>query len=90
MSAVCYDVEIEPKTQSLQGESPTDEDAPLDVRADGFLLISGRSSGQVGDLAEPRSCEIFGTTNMGLAILSPDPYGTTMLAKRSLYELPSA
>ena len=37
MSDVCYDVEIEPKLQSLQGESfvnnstSTDEDARLDV-----------------------------------------------------------
>ena len=36
MSEVCYDVETEPKPQSLQGESPTDEDAPLDVKADGL------------------------------------------------------
>ena len=34
--------------------------------------------------------EIFGTTVVGLAILSQDPHGTTMLAKRCLYELPSA
>ena len=33
--------------------------------------------------------EIFGTTDVGLAILSQDPHGTTMLAKRCLYELPS-
>ena len=36
MSEVCYDVATEPKPQSLQGESPTDEDAPLDVKADGL------------------------------------------------------
>ena len=42
MSEVCYDVEIEPKLQSLQGESfvnkstTTDEDARLDVKAYGL------------------------------------------------------
>ena len=43
MSEVCFDVEIEPKLQSLQGESfgnnstATDEDARLDVKAKGLL-----------------------------------------------------
>ena len=42
MSEVCYDVEIEPKLQSLQGESfvnnstKTDESARLDVKANGL------------------------------------------------------
>ena len=42
MSEVCYDVEIEPNHQSLQGESlvnnstTTDEDARLDVKANGL------------------------------------------------------
>ena len=42
MSKVCFDVEIEPKLQSLQGESfincstPTDEDARLDVKTNGL------------------------------------------------------
>ena len=42
MSEVCFDVEIEPKLQSLQGESfvnnstTTDEDARLDVKANGL------------------------------------------------------
>ena len=41
-SEVCFDVEIEPKLQSLQGESfvnssiKTDEDARLDVKANGL------------------------------------------------------
>ena len=34
--------------------------------------------------------EILGTTDVGLTILSQDPHGTTMLAKRCIYELPSA
>ena len=34
--------------------------------------------------------EIFGTTDVGLVILSQDPHGITMLAKRCFYELPSA
>ena len=42
MSVVCYDVEIEPKLLSLQGEScvinstTTDEEARLDVKTNGF------------------------------------------------------
>ena len=42
MSKICYDVEIEPKRQSLQGESfvnnstTTDKDARLDVKANGL------------------------------------------------------
>ena len=42
MSEVCFDVEIEPKLQSLQGESfvnnstTTDEDARIDVKANGL------------------------------------------------------
>ena len=42
MSEVCFGVEIEPKLQSLQGESfvnnstTTDEDARLDVKAKGL------------------------------------------------------
>ena len=34
--------------------------------------------------------DIFGTTDVGPAIISQDPHGTTMLAKRCLYEFPSA
>ena len=42
MSEVCFDVEIEPKLQSLQGDSfvnnstTTDEDVRLDVKANGL------------------------------------------------------
>ena len=42
MSEVCYDVELEPKLQSLQGESfvknstKTDKDGRLNVKANGL------------------------------------------------------
>ena len=42
MSEVCFDIEIEPELQSLQGESfvnnstTTDEDARLDVKTNGL------------------------------------------------------
>ena len=83
MSEVCYDVEIEPKLQSLQGESfvnnstTTDEDARLDVKTNG-LWAQG--------LAEPSLMSVFHPHAKTSRRLLKDAYNYHESPKNSNYQ----